>query len=110
MREVFPVMLFVVVVAAGCGGGSAETEEEVAQIVSEPSVEAVQEEVVELLDLVEVDADGTEFDPPVQSDQIPDGVWYCDMGTVHYARRDQGDGKCPRCGMNLVPKAADPAT
>lgn len=51
--------------------------------------------------LVEVSAEGTSFDPPVEKDRIPNGVWICDMGTVHYARTEQGDGICPRCNMRL---------
>ncbi len=51
---------------------------------------------------VVVAEDGTEFDPPVEKSQIPDGAWICDMGTVHYARMKKGDGKCAKCGMNLV--------
>ena len=45
--------------------------------------------------------DGTNFDPPVAQTKIPPGAWYCNMGTVHYARLDEGDSKCPRCGMKL---------
>ncbi|MEY3014233.1 MAG: hypothetical protein RIT45_2968 [Pseudomonadota bacterium] len=55
---------------------------------------------------VEVSAEGTNFDPPVQKAQLPEGVWYCDMGTVHYARTTEGDGTCPRCKMKLVHNAA----
>lgn len=51
---------------------------------------------------VEVSATGTNFDPPVAKDRIPEGAWFCDMGTVHYARMEEGDGRCPRCGMRLV--------
>jgi glucose/arabinose dehydrogenase len=50
---------------------------------------------------VEVAAAGTNFDPPVQKAQIPDGAYYCDMGTVHFARMDKGDETCPRCKMKL---------
>ncbi len=53
---------------------------------------------------VEVAAEGSKFDPPVQIDQLPSGIWYCDMGTSHYARKDEGDGRCPTCGMNLSHK------
>lgn len=56
--------------------------------------------------LVEVSAEGTEFDPPVSKDRVPDGVWICDMGTVHYARAEQGDGTCPLCNMRLVQHGA----
>jgi rubrerythrin len=55
---------------------------------------------------VEVSKEGTKFDPPVKTEQIPDGAWMCDMGTVHYARLDKGDGKCPLCKMDLVQKGA----
>lgn len=50
---------------------------------------------------VAVAAEGSRFDLPVRVDQIPTGVWYCDMGTVHYARPTEGDGRCPVCGMTL---------
>jgi hypothetical protein len=51
--------------------------------------------------LVEVPKEGKEFNPPVKPEQIPAGAYYCDMGTVEYARLDKGDGKCPICGMML---------
>ena len=71
-----------------------------------PTVEIVTE--VEL-PIVEVAAEGTEFDPAVEVVQLPDGVWYCDMGTVHYATLQPGE--CPLCGMDLVQKhaAGEPA-
>ncbi len=51
---------------------------------------------------VTVSAEGTKFDPPVQKSQVPDGSWICDMGMVHYARSQKGDGICPLCSMKLV--------
>ena len=53
---------------------------------------------------VEVPAEGRTFDPPVAIAQIPPGAWYCDMGTAHYARQNQGDGVCPVCSMALKKK------
>ena len=50
------------------------------------------------------EAGGTVHKPPIQKDAVPDGHYYCDMGTVHYSRADQGDGKCPLCKMNLTQK------
>jgi predicted small lipoprotein YifL len=47
---------------------------------------------------------GTKHDPPVEKTAVKDGQWYCDMGTVHYSRHDEGDGRCPLCGMDLVEK------
>lgn len=61
----------------------------------------------EPLPKVEVSVEGGEFAPPVMAAQIPDGAWYCDMGTVHYARGEEGDGICPLCNMRLTHKAAD---
>lgn len=54
---------------------------------------------------VDVAKDGTKFDPKVDKSKLPDGAWYCDMGGVHYARMDEGDGKCELCGMKLKKKA-----
>ena len=51
---------------------------------------------------VEVSKSGTEFEPPVKVEQIPKQAWYCDMGTVHYARHEKGDGKCTVCEMDLT--------
>ncbi len=53
------------------------------------------------LPMVSVSAEGTTFEPAVRKTQIPDGAWICNMGTVHYARSEKGDGKCPRCSMPL---------
>ena len=51
-------------------------------------------------------AEGQEFKPPVQPAAIPGGSWYCDMGTVHYARSEKGDNTCPLCKMTLKEKVA----
>jgi mono/diheme cytochrome c family protein len=51
---------------------------------------------------VEVSAEGTRFDPAVSADRIPPGAWMCEMGGVHYASLDPGDGSCPVCGMRLT--------
>jgi len=53
---------------------------------------------------VTVAAEGTSFKPPVQPEQLPKGAWYCDMGTVEYARMTPGDGRCPLCKMRLKQK------
>jgi hypothetical protein len=94
-------------VAAGCGGGAEQARPTGGVQVISPATEPepVAEEGA-VLPPVEVSAEGTEFEPPVQVAQLPDGVWYCDMGTVHYARAEAGDGTCPKCGMKLVQKAA----
>ncbi len=67
-----------------------------------PSEEAVPADEVAPEGPVEVTAEGTSFDPPVTADRIPEGAWYCDMGTAHYAATDKGDGACPLCGMDLT--------
>lgn len=95
------------IVAAGCGGGTEQAPPagEFQVTAPAPEPEPVAEEAAEL-PMVEVSAEGSEFDPPVQVAQLADGVWYCDMGTVHYARADEGDGTCTKCGMKLVQKVA----
>jgi rubrerythrin len=53
--------------------------------------------------MVDVPAEGKEFDPAVEKSRIPDGTWICDMGTVHWAAQEKPeDGKCPICGMQLT--------
>jgi len=47
---------------------------------------------------------GASIEPPVKQELIPAGAWFCDMGTVHYARAEKGDGKCPVCKMDLKQK------
>lgn len=59
--------------------------------------------------MVEVADDGTQFDPPVRPEQLPDGVYYCDMGTVHYARATNSQHRCPLCNMMLTYKGDAPA-
>ena len=54
------------------------------------------------LEAVEVDAQGSRFDPPIDPARLPDGVWYCNMGTTHYAQHEPGE--CPVCGMFLEEK------
>ena len=51
-------------------------------------------------------AEGKKYDPPIKPDALPDGAWYCDMGTVHYARSEKGDNTCPICKMKLTEKTA----
>lgn len=58
---------------------------------------------------VDVTKKGSKFDLPISKDKVPDGAYYCDMGTVHYARMEEGDGKCPLCGMALKHKASGDA-
>jgi len=58
-------------------------------------------------DTVEVTKEGAKIDPPVAIARIPDGAYYCDMGTVHYARMEEGDGKCALCGMKLEHKGGE---
>lgn len=56
---------------------------------------------------VEVAENGTRFDPPEAKENMPDGAWICDMGTVHFASVSAGDGKCPICGMSLKEHSAE---
>jgi|AntDeeMinimDraft_4_1070355.scaffolds.fasta_scaffold35972_1 hypothetical protein len=70
----------------------------------DPGQDAVAEDST-----VEVEKDGTKFDPKVDKSKLPDGAWYCDMGGVHYARMEEGDGKCELCGMKLKKKGKSEA-
>ena len=55
---------------------------------------------------VALTAAGVKIDPPAALDQLPDGAWYCDMGTAHFGATEKNDGKCPLCGMDLQHKGA----
>jgi glucose/arabinose dehydrogenase len=105
---VFVALLAAMLVLTGCGkAGQAEASPGVGMNVAGPAgaeapSEAPDEEApAAAAALVEVSASGTNFDPPVQKAQIPEGAWYCDMGTVHFARTEEGDKTCPRCKMKL---------
>jgi len=106
-----PLLSLVVVLtlaAHGCGSEEPSGELPAAETTAaDPQSPAEDTEGQD--DLVELEAAGSRFDPAVQVEQIPDGAWYCDMGTVHYAAPSQGDGSCPICGMRLVQRGAAPA-
>ncbi len=51
--------------------------------------------------LAKIAPKGSKFDPAIPVSRVPKGAWYCDMGTVHYARIEKGDGICQLCGMRL---------
>jgi hypothetical protein len=78
------------------------TPEEIAQQKVKQAFEAGTGEAGGPTTVIAVTQAGTNFDPAVRVEQIPAGAYYCDMGTVHYARLEEGDGRCPRCGMKLT--------
>lgn len=81
-----------------------ETEEKSAEgeAEEEPAEEEGAAEDEAPAEKVEVAKGGTKFDPPVEPEQLPEGAWYCDMGTSHWAAMEKPeDGKCPECGMKL---------
>ncbi|MFW6053839.1 MAG: hypothetical protein ACOC9J_03410, partial [Persicimonas sp.] len=93
--------------------GAEETGEQAAEEAQEPEQAGEADEQAEgdepkadEATPVDVPEDGKKFDPPVEKAQIPDGAWFCDMGTVHYAQMKEGDGTCPECGMKLKQMAA----
>lgn len=104
--RVLPILMILGLIFSVMACGQQATEETTQA--TEPVVEPAPPELAEeALEPVEVTAEGTTFDPPVEVAQLPDGAWYCDMGTVHYARMDEGDGRCPTCDMDLVQKVAE---
>ena len=56
---------------------------------------------------VDVPEEGIEFDPPIDPERLPEGVWFCDMGTTHWAQPEKGEDQCPVCGMRLTEKVAE---
>ncbi len=84
------------------GATTVACKEPTQQTAAEETV--VAQNTVVATDTVEVKKDGNEFNPKIAVSQLPDGAWYCDMGGVHYARMDKGDGKCASCGMKLNQK------
>ena len=64
-------------------------------VIAQPEGEAVTAEALKA-------SGGAKFDPPIEKAQVPEGAWYCDMGTVHYGQMHEGDAKCPLCNMKLV--------
>jgi hypothetical protein len=98
------VLFFAIAAIFACGGQAdpAKRPEAVAAEKVQQALDAGKMNGESSTGVVEVLPTGSEFDPPVRVDQIPTGAWYCDMGTVHYARLTKGDGRCPRCGMNLT--------
>jgi hypothetical protein len=105
MNRILMVVVLAVAVAAVVGCGEAEKQKRPEEVAAEKVQQAMQAgelDAEDAGDVVEVAAAGTAFDPPVQISQIPAGAWYCDMGTVHYARLTRGDGVCKECGMSLT--------
>lgn len=89
--------LGLLLILLGCSGSPATT----AATPDAAAAPAPQAEAPPALPKVEVSADGTHFDPAVAKAELPEGAYYCDMGTVHYARMEKGDNECPVCGMKL---------
>jgi Cu(I)/Ag(I) efflux system membrane fusion protein len=58
----------------------------------------------QLTEKVEVPEGGKEFNPAIDPEKLPDGVFYCPMGETHWAQHEKGDGECPICGMDLKKK------
>lgn len=89
------VVLSAVLFALGCDSKPAE-----------PPAEAPKAEAPAAKGGMALTAEGQKFEPPIKPDALPDGAWYCDMGTVHYARSEKGDNTCPICKMKLTEKTA----
>ncbi len=98
-----------VLLITACGGGTTKATEVTPERTLE--VDEVKVERTIVIDEVKVDLAldeaGTKLEPPVDPAELPSGAWYCDMGTVHFARTVKGDGECGLCGMKLKQKQAD---
>lgn len=106
MRKILPVLVVVVAVMVVLGCQPEKKGPSPDELAAQKMEQAMQagtggNPIAGDTTKVEVAADGTTFDPPVQVAQMPKGVWYCDMGTVHFARATPGDGRCTVCGMTL---------
>ncbi len=122
MKKLFTILLITVFATAawGCDSKKEETsespekteaaatdEEAEADEAEDPAedeqvAKGDQAEEGETVAMVEVPAEGKEYDPPVEKARVPGGAWICDMGTVHWASTEKPeDGKCPVCGMQL---------
>jgi hypothetical protein len=86
----------------GCDEKKAETPEATPEAPVVATDGEAKPDEVKGADTITVTAEGAKIDPAVAKSMIPAGAYYCDMGTVHYARMDKGDGKCPECGMMLT--------
>lgn len=99
------LLLAFVITGSACENGP-ETNEANAAEATKPAEGTDAVKPAEDTKTITVSAEGAKIDPPVEVSQIPAGAWYCDMGTVHFARMDKGDSKCPLCHMMLKQKAA----
>ncbi|MGM0578836.1 MAG: hypothetical protein ACQEXJ_24145 [Myxococcota bacterium] len=98
------VILGIVLAVAVSFGACKEGAEEGAEQTPTTEEGAEDEEGAGEAVVVEVPAEGKEFDPAIEVTQVPEGAWYCDMGTVHWAQMEEGEGRCPVCKMKLVKK------
>ena len=105
MKRKLGYLLVVVAAVALVSCSAQEPAEQPVEVVAVEEAAAGQITVIDL-EIVEVTAEGTVFEVPVQIEQIPEGAWFCDMGTAHYAQLEEGEGTCPTCGMKLVHKVA----
>ena len=100
--------------AVGCGGGGGPARPPAAVRKIAPAARPTQPPARPTPGgPVQVSARGSWFDPPIAVERLPDRVWFCDKGMVHFASQIQGKGTCPRCGMKLRQKvgaAAGPPT
>ena len=97
------VLVFAVVAVVGCGEADpSKRPEAMAAEKVQQALDAGKMDGETSTEMVKVLPAGSDFEPPVQISQIPAGAWYCDMGTVHYARLIKGDGVCSRCGIALT--------
>ena len=100
-RYVLALVATVAIGAAACQ--SKDTEPDPAPAAAEAPETAAPEAV----ETVTLPREGKVFNPAIARAEVPEDAWYCDMGTVHFARPQKEDGLCPVCDMALVHKDAE---
>ena len=111
------LFLCVTVTMTGCDSHPAKAADETPSVAPQEAVttdcqgtensEFCGSEIAHATEPVELTAEGSRFDPPIEVEQVPSGAFYCDMGTVHYASLEQGDNACPVCGMLLTQQPSE---
>ena len=95
------LLIMIAALTSACKSETASPVKETAQASSHQTEDSAPKTKTQSAAL---SAEGERFDPPVKPESLPSDSYYCDMGTVHYARSTKGDNTCPICKMKLTHK------